>query len=164
MKFSITHDYNISADDLWKHLFDPELEASVKQAADLAEFDVKSRKEGDLLIRDVRVLPNIDLPGPLRKVFGDSIGYREEDRVPQDGSMEYSWKARPDTLADKVKMEGVFRVEPIDEGRCRRVIEGEVQVKIFGVGGMAEKFMLGELKKSYAKVAAEQERWIKAKG
>ena len=163
MKFSIVHELAVPADKLWENLFEPELEASVKQAIKLSEFRVlESKDAGNLTLRKVHVHPDIPLPGPLKAVF-KSLGYTEEDRIAKTG-MQYDFSVTPDSMADKIHIGGNFKVEPLGADRCRRTLSGEVTIKIFGVGKLAEKFAIDELDKNYAQVAREQERWIKAKG
>lgn len=163
MKFRIVHDVNVAADKYWQYLFDPALEASVAKATNLAEFRVmESGDQGGVFVRKVHVIPDVVLPGPLKKLLGDSVGYTETDRAPQ-GGMQYDWVAIPDAIADKARISGVFKIEAAGEDRSRRTIEGEVEVKIFGIGKLAEKFVIDELEKNYAKVAREQGRWIAEK-
>jgi hypothetical protein len=161
VKFSITHDYNVSADQLWKYLFDPALEKSVAVATNLKEFVVTPKDDGATLRRSVRVTPDIELPGPLKKLVGGAIGYNEIDIVPKNGPMEYKWDVTPDALPGKIHIGGVFRVEPTGANRCRRTIAGEVTVKVFGLGGLAEKFIISQLEETYGVVAQEQDRWIR---
>lgn len=163
MHFRIEHQLGVSAPDYWRFLFDPELEVAVKQAAGLKRFDVKTRHEGAAMVREVEVLPNIEVPAMIAKLVGDNIGYHETDRVPKTGAMRYEWLVVSHALPDKLAMGGSFVVEPAGSRCCQRVIEGEVKVKIFGVGGIVEKFIVFEVEKTYAIVAREQERWIRAR-
>jgi hypothetical protein len=164
MKFNIVHEYNVPADKLWQYNFDPECEAAVVKATGLQEFKVgESKDAGSVTVRRVHVIPNVVLPGAVKAVIGNTLGYTEEDRISKT-AMQYDFTVTPDTLADKMHTSGVFKVEPLGPGRCKRTLAGEVNVKIFGVGKVLEKFVCDELEKSYATVAREQERWIKAKG
>lgn len=163
MKFRIVHDVNVPAEKYWQYLMDPELEAAVAKVTNLAEFRVfEAGDQGGLFVRKVHVIPDVVLPGALKKIIGDTIGYTQTDRVPK-GVTYYDWTAIPDAIADKAKISGKFTVESTGEGRSRRTIEGDVDVKIMLVGKLAEKFVIDELEKNYAKVAREQERWIRAK-
>lgn len=161
MKFSISHELNVSADQLWKDLFHPDMEKSVSVATKLKEFFVDTKDEGSTLRRNVRVVPNVELPGALKAVLGNTIGYREVDVVPKSGPMEYKWTVTTDAIPDKISIGGTFRVEPLGPTRCKRIISGDVTVKIFGLGGLAEKFIISQLEENYEMVAKEQERWFK---
>lgn len=163
MKFRVVHEVNVPADKYWQYLMDPELEAAVAKALNLAVWQVyDAGDQGGRFVRKVHVVPDVVLPGPLKKLVGESIGYTQTDMVPKTGT-QYEWTAVPDALADKASMTGTFAIEPAGEGRARRTIAGEVNVKIFAIGGMVEKFVVDELEKNYLKAAREQERWIRAK-
>ncbi len=164
MKFSIAHELSVSAEQLWKLLFHPDLENAVTAATRLKEFAVVTKEDGNILRRDVRVTPNIELPGPLKALVGDAIGYREVDLVPKSGPMEYKWTVTPDALTGKILIGGTFRVDPLGSNRCKRVIAGDVTVKIFGLGGLAEKFIVSQLEETYGVIAKEQDRWIRQHG
>jgi hypothetical protein len=164
MKFEISHELGVSAEALWKNNFNPDLEAVIQKEIRLQEYKVDSKKQGATTIRSVRVVPTVDMPTVLKKAIGaDTIGYVEEQRIPAKG-MHYEWKTTADKLTDKIDIHGTFRVEPLGPDRCKRTFEGEARVRIFGVGGLAEKFLVSELERQYGQVAGIQERWIKANG
>ncbi len=160
MKFNISHELNVPAEALWKHHFNPELEAVVQKEIRLQEYRVEASKQGDTTVRRVRVIPTVDMPGPLRKIMGDTIGYWEEQRV-SASALRYDFKVTPDKMPDKIDVHGTFSIEPLGPDRCRRTMAGEATVKIFGVGGLAEKFLVGELERQYGDVARVQEQWIR---
>ncbi len=162
MKFHIVDELDVPAKHFWNLLFTPEMEAVIREGGNLEEYHAEVTEEPTILHRRVRTVPRLDMPAALKKVVGaDTMGYIEEQKVPKDGPMEFQWKSIPDKLADKSKTEGVFRVEPIGDNRCRRIIEGVVEVKIFGVGTLAEKYIIGEMEKTYHKVAKAQEKFVK---
>ena len=163
MKFNNIYDYDVAAESLWRNLFNPEMEAAMKKAADLLQWNVTTVKEGGKSVRTVKVLPSIELPGAIKKIVGEKIGYTETDWVPLTGDMFYDWSVRSDAVGDKMTMTGIFKVESLGENRCRRTIAGDINVKIFGVGGLLEKFMVSEMEKMYAKIAVAQEQWLKQK-
>lgn len=164
MKFKIVDELNVPAKHFWNHLFTTEMEAVIREGGNLEEYHAEVTEEPTILHRRVRTVPRLDMPGALKKVVGsDTLGYIEEQKVPKDGTMEYQWESIPDKLADKSYTGGNFKVEPLGEDRCRRTIEGEVKVKIFGVGTLAEKYIVGEMEKTYHAVATAQEKYVKEK-
>ena len=64
-------------------------------------------------------------------------------------------------MTDKVKCRGAFWVEPMGDKRCRRVLDMEVKVSVFGVGGMIEKLIIKDLEDSYGKSADYTNRWVR---
>lgn len=163
MKFKIVHELAVPAEKLWQYLFDAEMEKAASSKV-TSEYKVIEEKEvNGITERTVRTIPNVVLPGPIKKLFGDQIGYRQFDRIPKEGT-RYSFTVVPDMFADKITVAGDFIVEPLGPDRCRRTIAGDVIVKIFGVGGLIEKFVVAELDKNYATVAREQEKFVQGKG
>ena len=166
MKFKIVDELNVPAHHFWNHLFTTEMEAVIREGGNLDEYYAEVTEEPTILHRRVRTLPRLNLPAALKKVVGgDSLGYIEEQKVPKDGKMEYEWESIPDqaNLAKKSYTGGTFKVEPLGDDRCRRTIEGEVNVKIFGVGTLAEKYIVSEMEKTYHNVAKAQEKYVKEK-
>jgi hypothetical protein len=112
---------------------------------EITTFEAKE----DEVIRVVEVEPYVgELPGAIKKVIGDNVGYREEGRLDRIKN-SYKLKVIPARLADKLFIKGEQFTQSLGESRCRRVFEAEVQVKIFGIGGLIEKHIVGDLKRSY---------------
>ena len=70
-------------------------------------------------------------------------------------------KTVPPFLSDKFLASGQFRFEAIDGG-VRRIMEGDITVKIFGVGGLAEKVIVSEVESSYDRAAAFTVEYLKS--
>jgi hypothetical protein len=111
--------------------------------------------------RRLRAVPKMDMPGPVKKILGDSFGYEEVGSLDRQKN-EWRWKMVPNTMPDKLKTDGVVRVEPAGEGKCRRVDEVNIEAKIFGIGGLIESSAEKEIKAAWDKEAAFMNRWIKA--
>jgi hypothetical protein len=67
-------------------------------------------------------------------------------------------------MADKITIEIAMWTEPSGENKLRRIVEGTVTAKIFGVGGMLEKKMISDLERSYEKTATFTNQFIQEKG
>lgn len=99
--------------------------------------------------RTVEVEPYVaELPGPVKKVIGESIRYREEGKLDRKAG-SYSFRILPSKLVDKIIISGRQFTESLGEQRCRRIFEAEVQIKIFGIGSMIEKNVVSDMRKSY---------------
>jgi hypothetical protein len=149
----IVHTYNCSESTFWDELFLDE-EYNRRLYLEALRFHawkvVKNETVGDEVHRDIEVVPRLgDMPGPMKKVLGDNLKYREEG-VFNKAERRYSLRIIPSTLADKTQVTGIMHTEPIDDKSCRRVFEVTVAVKIFGLGGMMEKHLIGDITKSYA--------------
>lgn len=99
--------------------------------------------------RTIEVEPFVaDLPIAIQKVVGNNLRYREEAYYDKH-ERKYHVKVVPNRLADKILVSGVQLTEPLGPGRCKRIFLADVEVKIFGVGGLIEKRIVADLIKSY---------------
>ena len=66
----------------------------------------------------------------------------------QKGADSVSAVMVPSVMRDKLKMSYTMRVVPKGDSACLRVMDWEVEVKVFGIGGRIEKFAAGEIERS----------------
>lgn len=163
----IEHELPIAAERFWALLHDPAYEAFQAEGLGLAGYEEVERKiDGQVMHRKIRVIPKIEVPAAIRKVIGvggadaGSMGYIEQQDKRLD-KYELRWWVDPPILVGKLQVGGLFRVEPIDDKRCRRILDGEVKIGIPIVGGTVEKFVLQEVKKTYDKVPGIVAAWVK---
>ncbi len=166
-KVRVEHIFNCSEDTYWDKLFFEE-EYNRRMFKDGLGFPVheqiKQEDTGDAIVRVTDVVPKLgDMPAALKKLVGEGVGYREDGRFDKK-TRRYEIKVTPNKLADKLHITGTLYTEPAGEGKCKRVYEGNVEAKIFGVGGMLEKRVIGDLETSYAKAATFTNDYIKEKG
>ncbi len=163
----IEHIYNCSEDTFWDKIFfeDSYNEELFKKALEFPGYEVVDQKEDDSSIRrSIEVVPKLGpMPGPVKKLIGDGLGYREDGTFDKK-TKRYNIKITSNKLADKIKIEGVLYVEPAGDGKVNRIFEAKVNVKIFGVGGMVEKQVIGDMETSYAKGAEFTNKYIAEKG
>jgi hypothetical protein len=107
--------------------------------------------------RKVRVVPKINLPGPLQKLVGDSFGYEEHGTLDRARN-EWTWRMIP--KKEIIATRGKVRVEPTGDGHCRRNDEVIIEGKIFGLGGVIESTAEKEVRASSAKENAFFVRWL----
>ncbi len=111
---------------------------------------VKDTKDGD--IRNLEMLYTVaaNMPGPLKKVMGGAatqsmtmkLSVNSKD---SSGTMEMI----PGQMADKIKVTGKVITSKEGDKWVQRV-NGDASVKIFGIGKMAEKFLVEQLQTSTA--------------
>jgi hypothetical protein len=162
----IEHVLSCTDDTFWKVFFDPEYNKEL--FLKVLEFDawklVSLDEKPDRIERVVDVVPKLgDLPGPLKKLAEGGAGYRERD-VFDRAQKRMRTDIEPSTLQGKLTINGNMFTQPAGEGKCRRIYDINVTAKIFGVGGMIESRILGDVKASYEKAAVFTNRWVKEKG
>jgi hypothetical protein len=163
----LRHDMSCDADTYWekcvltedynKRLF---LEGLKFQKYELLE----QKDNGDTVTRRVKAEPEAaNLPAVMKKVVGDSLGYTEEGSYDRKTKV-YTFRTIPAAFPDKVKIKGTMRCEPTGEKKVVRVVEIDVDVKIFAVGGMIEERIVADIKQSYGKAADFTNVYVKEKG
>lgn len=161
------HTYECSEDTFWNQIFFDE-DYNRRLYLEGLRFhewrEIERQDQGEALRRTVEVVPRIgDLPGPLKKVVGDGIRYKEIGNYDKN-RRRYRIEVVPNSLADKLSVTGELFTEPLGEARCRRVFQGDVTAKIFGIGGMLEKRLIEDMQKSYARGAEFTNGYIREKG
>ena len=154
MKMFIEHTFDVTPADYANLYFDEpfseELCASVKLGRTLLRLD----RNGDQLVRHVRCEPVRDVPAPLAKLLdGHRFNYVEElefDLAKRTGR----WRVVPSLLPQKVEAKGTLEFVDAGGGKTKRIVRGEVNVSVFGIGGIVERFVVGEVEKSYDDASA----------
>lgn len=168
-KFTLRHPYMIEPDAFWGEVFfDPEynrklyLEGLQFQGFDIVE---ETSPPDGRRTRKVRVVPRFDAPGPIKKLVGDSMSYVEEGRLETLGPNTPRWVSHvtPSTLADKTKISSEMWLERTGPNQSDRVASFDIDVKIFGIGGMFEGFLKKTMEENYAKAAEYTNRYLKAR-
>ena len=112
---------------------------------------------GGLLKRKLRVRPTMNAPKIVRKALGATQEYVETGELDAHGIWHY--EVTPATLASKISITGEQRVIA-KEGGCEAIFDADFVVRIFGVGGIIEKFMVGQFEENLAKQTTFTHRWI----
>jgi hypothetical protein len=163
----VEHVFNCAEATYWDRIFlDPEYnERLFKTELKFPVWRELSREErGGVLHRVVEVVPYVgELPGALKAVVGEGIGY-EERGVLDRAAKSYKVTVVPNKLADKLSIKVDLWTVADGEQRCKRKARAEAHVKIFGVGGAIEKRMLADLERSYQKSAEFTNRFVAEKG
>ncbi len=160
MKFRVEHLMkDISLANYEKLYFDEEFNTALCKAVKLSRtLDKRDLKDG-FLKRSVRVGPEREIPAPVAKILGASrIEYTEHLEYKM-GSNKGTWKTVSSIMTDKVESSGTFEFKE-HKGGVQRIVEGDIRVKIFGVGGIVEKFIVADVEKSYADAAQFTQKWI----
>lgn len=165
MRFSVQHTYPIAAADFYRGMFFDDaynqtlyLEGLGFEAFTIEKLD---RDETGLVKhRTAAVRPRLNMPKPVRKLLGDAFTYREVGTLKGD-----AWHSEivPSRLADKVTLLTVMRVEAAGVDTCERIADFEVEVRLFGLGKVVERFIEKTLRESYEKAAAHSRRWLDAR-
>jgi hypothetical protein len=163
---TIQHTLNCTDEVFWEKIFLDKgfNERLYKEVLRFPAYAEIKRDETEAEVRRlIEVTPDVgELPGPIRKVAGDNMSYAEEG-VFNKKTRRYTMNVKPNALADKLAIKGEMWTEPAGEGKIRRIFKADVTCKIFGIGGMIEKRIVGDLEKSYDKAAVFTNQYIAEK-
>lgn len=163
----LRHEIDTDEDTFWsKIVFDEAFNKKLYESAlKFPKWQLLDSKEDDNKItRRVQVDPPMgDLPGPVKKVIGDRLGYVEDGTFDKK-TKRYSFKVTPSTMAEKTKVNGELWVEKIGDKKIRRLCRISVEVRVFVVGGMVEDRIMADLRSSYDNSTKFTNDFIKENG
>jgi hypothetical protein len=110
--------------------------------------------------RRVHVVPRATIPVPVQKILnGSEIAYEETTVFdPKTRSSTFSVVS---SAGDRVAVTGLAQFIEESNG-VRLVFQGEATVKVFGVGGIAEKYIVGEVKGRYEVIGRLLQEFVDA--
>lgn len=163
MKFQVEHRFSgLTLAEYEKLYFDEAFNQALCDTVGLQRVLVSLDDDGKRIRRSVRVAPDREVPAPVAKVIGAvKLEYTETVEYVW-GSGRGTWTTTPQVLPDKVKSSGDFRFTASGSD-VLRAVSGEIEVKIFGLGGLVEKFIVADVEKSYDKAAEFTRNWLASK-
>ncbi len=162
MKFRVEHTFEGIDLPAYEQLyFDEEFNAALCAATSLDRTLVSRKLEGNTLRRVSRIVPHRAVPAPIAKVLGGAqLSYVEHVEYELESYVAH-WHIEPSFLADKIETYGVYRFCEA-RGGVTRVVDGIINVAIFGLGGLIERFVVADIEKSYEVAAEFTRRWLKS--
>jgi hypothetical protein len=160
MKFRVEHSFDLDQPKYESLYFDEPFNEAMCGSLKLKRVVKKRELAGDKLTRVVVVTADRELPGALAKFLGtNKIEYTEF--IDYDwGKFRGKWRTESPIMGEKLQSSGTFGFDK-QGARVLRWLEGDVVVKIFGVGGVAERFIVSDVEKSYDQAAKFTQDWIK---
>ncbi len=168
MKFSLSHDFDAPADAMELALLSPELPSGILRALAagkggprIVSIDkLQEELDGGTFRRLLRYQAAAALPALERVLGGRSIA---PEMMRWDETFSYerartggrSGRCRrcPSTRSGSAAR-GTWRFDDLADGRTRRSVDGELEVRVKLVAGVLERIALAEVKKTYDAEAA----------
>ncbi len=167
MKFVLRHPYAIEPEAFWRDVFfDPGYnEALYREALHFEAFKVleETTTPDGRRTRKLAVKPKIEAPGAIKAVIGDSVDYVEDGRL-DPSRPAWITKVIPSKLADKINIVCEMWLERTGPGQSDRVASFDIEVKIWGLGGIFEKFLEKTMRENYQKAADWTNQWLAKNG
>jgi hypothetical protein len=162
----IQHEFDCDDDTLWKVcLFDEDY--SRRLYIETLRFPVwritEQRETDTTVVRTVEVQPLMgNLSGPLRGVVGDRLAYVEHGTFDRKAK-RYRFRIVPNVMPEKTNITGEMYTERLGDNRVRRVIDSQVEVKVFAVGRVIEQRTVDDTKASHERIAAFTRKYLAEK-
>ncbi len=150
MKFEITQDLAAHVGDVDAALVDPTFLIRMAELPKLGSAEVlDQRRDGDVVHQDVRFLFRAELSRSVTRVVDPALMTWIERSVCDLIRHETTCEILPDHYAGLLT--GRYRSAVLDQGLgSRRVISGELKVKMPLIGGKVEGAIIGGLKENAA--------------
>ena len=159
MKFRMEHILPANSDRAWQVIMSEEFaRQSYAHSGTIREVLSEEVRNG-LTFMKLRIVVEKPLPPMAAKVIGSSQLSWIQEQVIDDVKQLMSWKITIPS-ANKVQSSGIFRIEKIGD-ESRRIVEGDVSVKIPIVGKKAEQHICKQLEESYENSAKFTQAWLR---
>jgi hypothetical protein len=136
----------------------------LQERARLKQKILEERTEGGITFKKIRTEPERELPAVAAKLLGASkLSYVQSNRL-DVANNRLDWTVQMDVMSDRVEVKGQTRVEPLPSGGCRRVVDGEINVRVRLVGGQIEKAVVAEFEKSMERAVEIARELIRERG
>jgi Protein of unknown function (DUF2505) len=149
----------IGCSDYVELYFDEAFNESIGRALHMGRRLLRLDRGPERIVRHVCYEPNHDPESPAHQAFGTSRASFVEELDYDVRTRRGTWRTIPNLWADRVHNAGVIELADL-AGGTRRVVRGEVKVKLFGFGRLVEKMIVAEIENSYAATARLTREWI----
>ena len=162
MRFEIGGDYRVSEEQFWSDVFfEPEFVNALHLdglAYKRIEIVDDTTEPDGTRERILLAYPTFEVPGPLRRVLGSEIHYRELGSFDPDTRIWSTHTTLP-RLGDKLLVRADMSFMDTGPGRCRRSVEFDVRIKVFGLGRILESFVKRTVSDAYEQARVFTNAW-----
>jgi hypothetical protein len=163
MQYRIEDTFDVSPAYYWETFFSEEFNRELWPYLNiewsLIRFERRGEGENLVIDREQRLTPRREVPKLIQKFVDGAISYVEKNHlVARDNRVEVETIST--FAADKIINKGIYRLEPLGPKQVRRVWDAICECKIPLVGGKIEKYLVDEVKQSYAKTTEFTRRWF----
>eukprot|EP00761_Pharyngomonas_kirbyi_P013299 gb/GECH01013326.1/.p1 GENE.gb/GECH01013326.1/~~gb/GECH01013326.1/.p1 ORF type:complete len:244 (+),score=84.63 gb/GECH01013326.1/:1-732(+) len=150
----------MSEPEYWKLLYTTKFDAFYAKAIGLKSTEeVESWTEGQTVVRKVKVVPGVDLPGALLWYLDQDELHYYDTQWKDHEKREVRFQTIPPIYEDILHFNGRIYLEPIDSESCRQILTVTVRVDAWGVGGLIESAVASELQSKFELAPQAVEAW-----
>jgi hypothetical protein len=156
--FAIAHEFDVPLDALELAVISPDLVEKFSatahhQGAGIEKVTERSRSlENGVLERVWYYQAHVRLPKFARSYVTPEMTAWDEQSVYEMSKHRGRWMVVPHVKPEwrqYFSAAGTYTIEPLRDGRSRRVVEGDIDLRVPVVRQVAERLMLGEVKKAF---------------
>ena len=152
MRFAISHELDAPLDAVELAVMSPALGGMLAQKVPSLESVV--HVEHDLRGGELHRVLRFQASAPLPIFKGYDIG---RDAMAWEERWTYrladhasTWSVAPkDRWRRYFRSEGTYRLEPLPDGRTRRTVEGDIEIRVRVLGGIVERMAVAEVRRTY---------------
>lgn len=153
MKLHIENSFPADPRTIWDLFISRDFESRLEEASGVIYETLSEEMVDGVECRRVKVTAKKDLPRIVAKALGSGrLSYTQVTYLDRDTHI-LEWEVIPMAMSDQVTAKGVTMIVPEEDGGCRRVVDGNVSVRIPLVGGAIEKAIVREVEDSYNKAS-----------
>jgi hypothetical protein len=161
--FEVAHEFDIPLDALELAVLSPNLvdkfsSKALQLRVGIERITERSRSlHGGVLERTWHYQANISIPKFARGYVTKEMCAWDEQSVYEMARHRGTWSVSPNVKPEwrrYFESRGTYEIQPLDGGRSRRVVRGEVQLRVRVVRQVAERLIVNEVKKAFEAEAA----------
>ena len=163
MKLKMVNEFACSPEVLWDIFESPEFDQRLEEETGVRREVLETRTEGDVEYKKLRCISLKEIPAMMKKALGtEQFEFEQENRLDRTkGVLE--WKVNTPFLSDRVDAGGKTEVEAMEKG-SRRIVTGDISIRLPIVGAKIEKKLSGNIEESYKKAAEIAHKMIASRG
>ena len=159
VKVSIEDVFSVGRATFEALFFDEAFNIAVGESQQLGRQLLRLDRSTDRVVRHVCYEPNRDPNSPAAQAFGSSRASFVEELDYDLRTHTGTWRTIPNMIPDRVTNAGTLALVEID-GATKRIVRGEVIVKLFGFGKLVERAVAAEIVKSYQRTTEFTRAWL----
>ena len=159
MQFKLEHPLPADLSHAWTTIMSEEFFTKSYAQSGIERTQISSEERGGKTYTVVQVKVLEPMPKMAAKVLGTTQLQWTQQQVIDHATHTMHWKINIPN-AKQVSAQGTFRLEATGT-TCKRIVDGDVQVKIPFVGRKAEEHVCAKLRKSYEDSARFTQAWLK---
>lgn len=145
-EFEIEHEFAAGVEEVWALVVSDEFNAELYARVDVDRDVLSDSEEAGVVHRVVRSTSRRQLPGFVKKLIGGDLGFVERIQW-RRGETRLALAVEPSIMARRTRFASTVAVEPLGQGRSRRVFAGSIAIDVPLVGRRIEQGAVRDMRR-----------------